>query len=69
MDMDGGVVMDQAYNLSSPDYYPDYAPMPMDMNGFQRVKDFYSPFHGFLSLIVCFFGIIANVANIIVLTR
>lgn len=46
--------------------YPNY---PGDDDTFQRVKNFYSPYHGFLSLAVCFFGIIANVANIIVLTR
>lgn len=34
-----------------------------------RFKDFYVIFHGYLSLVVCVFGIIANIANIIVLTR
>ncbi|CAG2110456.1 unnamed protein product, partial [Medioppia subpectinata] len=34
-----------------------------------RFADFYRPIHGYLSLAVCVFGIIANVLNIIVLTR
>lgn len=54
------------YNNNGTIPYPYY---PGDDDTFQRVKNFYSPYHGFLSLVVCFFGIIANVANIIVLTR
>ncbi|CAG2163501.1 unnamed protein product [Oppiella nova] len=34
-----------------------------------RFSNFYRPIHGYLSLAVCVFGIIANVLNIIVLTR
>ncbi|XP_054164377.1 G-protein coupled receptor dmsr-1-like [Oppia nitens] len=34
-----------------------------------RFSEFYRPIHGYLSLAVCVFGIIANVLNIIVLTR
>lgn len=29
----------------------------------------YLPFHGYLSLLVCVFGIFANILNIVVLTR
>ena len=36
---------------------------------FERFYYFYRPIHGYLSLAVCVFGIIANVLNIIVLTR
>lgn len=36
---------------------------------FERFNLFYRPIHGYLSLAVCVFGIIANVLNIIVLTR
>ena len=32
-------------------------------------KLIYLPFHGYLSLVVCIFGIVTNIANIIVLTR
>lgn len=32
-------------------------------------RDFYSSIHGYISMIVCLFGITANVMNIIVLTR
>jgi hypothetical protein len=30
---------------------------------------FYLPIHGYFSISVCMFGIVANIANIIVLTR
>lgn len=36
---------------------------------FESFYNFYRPIHGYLSLAVCVFGIIANVLNIIVLTR
>jgi hypothetical protein len=36
---------------------------------FESFHYFYRPIHGYLSLAVCVFGIIANVLNIIVLTR
>jgi hypothetical protein len=36
---------------------------------FESFHHFYRPIHGYLSLAVCVFGIIANVLNIIVLTR
>lgn len=36
---------------------------------FYRFKNIYLPFHGYLSIIVCIFGIVTNIANIIVLTR
>ncbi|OTF80083.1 hypothetical protein BLA29_015300, partial [Euroglyphus maynei] len=35
---------------------------------FQRLNYEYRNIHGYLSLVVCVFGIIANVLNIIVLT-
>lgn len=34
-----------------------------------QFKQFYHPLHGYLSLLVCGFGILANTLNIIVLTR
>lgn len=36
---------------------------------FTTLNEFYSPIHGYLSLLVCVFGIFANVLNIVVLTR
>ena len=36
---------------------------------FYAVFQIYAPIHGYLSIIVCVFGIIANVINITVLTR
>ncbi|XP_076323336.1 G-protein coupled receptor dmsr-1-like [Tachypleus tridentatus] len=41
-------------------YYGDY---------FQSFKAQYIPIHGYLSLIICIFGIMTNILNIIVLTR
>lgn len=32
-------------------------------------KSMYLPIHGYFSISVCVFGIIANIANVIVLTR
>lgn len=32
-------------------------------------SEFYRPIHGYLSLLVCIFGIFANLLNIVVLTR
>lgn len=34
-----------------------------------RLKQVYLPLHGYLSFVVCIFGIVTNIANIIVLTR
>lgn len=36
---------------------------------FRKFRKFFLPLHGYLSLSVCLFGIIANILNIIVLTR
>uniref|UniRef100_A0A0A9WNR0 FMRFamide receptor n=1 Tax=Lygus hesperus TaxID=30085 RepID=A0A0A9WNR0_LYGHE len=36
---------------------------------FNDVRDFYLPLHGYTSLIVCLFGSVANLLNIMVLTR
>lgn len=36
---------------------------------FRKVFDAYAPIHGYLAIIVCVFGIIANILNIAILTR
>lgn len=36
---------------------------------FAHFRYFYAPIHGYLSLMICIFGIIANSLNVIVLTR
>lgn len=36
---------------------------------FEALTNYYSQVHGWLSLFVCLFGIIANLVNILVLTR
>ena len=36
---------------------------------FRQFKKVYAPYHGYLSLFVCIFGIITNVLNIVVLTQ
>ena len=39
-------------------------------DGFLHVFQYrFEPIHGYLSLVVCVFGIIANILNIVVLTR
>lgn len=38
-------------------------------SGLENFREWYLIIHGYLSLVVCIFGIIANIANIIVLTR
>lgn len=35
----------------------------------EAFRDSYAPLHGYISVFVCVFGIVANVANIVVLTR
>ena len=35
----------------------------------EHFRQIYLPFHGWISVFVCLFGIIANILNIIVLTR
>lgn len=44
-------------------------PQPYYGDQLYRFRNCYSEVHGYLSLIVCTFGIIANILNIIVLTR
>jgi len=36
---------------------------------FHQFRETYTPIHGWISVFVCLFGIIANILNIIVLTR
>lgn len=36
---------------------------------FKTFSRYYQPVHGYLSLLVCIFGIFANLLNIVVLTR
>lgn len=55
--------MSSAYNRSCMDTV-DRPDGPLD-----HFREFYLVIHGYLSLAVCVFGIIANIANIIVLTR
>lgn len=43
-----------------------YASIGVSIEQFRQI---YLPFHGWISVFVCLFGIIANILNIIVLTR
>ena len=48
----------------------DYANVSMlNDEGLVWFREMYLVVHGYISLVVCTFGIIANIANIIVLTR
>lgn len=42
---------------------------PFHGDYFHHFNEYYTPIHGYISLIVCVFGIIANILNIVVLTR
>ena len=44
-------------------------PKPYFGDFFYSILDAYYPIHGYLSLLVCIFGIFANILNIVVLTR
>ena len=41
----------------------------VDLPVLYRLVSFYKPIHGYLALIVCVYGIIANALNVIVLTK
>lgn len=43
--------------------------VPTNLSYFEAFTSYYSEVHGWISLTVCIFGIIANIVNIIVLTR
>lgn len=42
---------------------------PANLSYFEAFTNYYSEVHGYISLTVCIFGIIANLVNILVLTR
>ncbi len=48
------------YSIDESPYYGGY---------FTQFRENYTPFHGWISVFVCIFGIIANILNIMVLTR
>ena len=48
---------------------PDYNYYLTIGESLEDFRDVYTPIHGWISIFVCLFGIIANILNIIVLTR
>ena len=65
-----GQEMDEMTNTTNQSLILDQSPENMFYGvEFEQFYYFYRPIHGYLSLAVCVFGIIANVLNIIVLTR
>ncbi|XP_060078483.1 G-protein coupled receptor dmsr-1-like [Ylistrum balloti] len=47
----------------------NYVATVEEVSGLQKFEDWYKPIHGYLAAIVCVFGVIANILNIVVLTR
>lgn len=56
-------------NFDHPNYNESYNDGSYNPNLLVTFADYYKPIHGYLSLLVCIFGIFANLLNIVVLTR
>ena len=60
---------DWAYLDSSPSFDYSQRAELRPPTGLERFSAAYQPIHGYVSLVVCVFGIASNVMNIVVLTR
>ncbi|XP_033764072.1 sex peptide receptor-like [Pecten maximus] len=47
----------------------NYVSTVEEISGLRKFEEWYKPIHGYLAAIVCVFGVIANILNIVVLTR
>lgn len=47
----------------------NYVSSTNEISGLLKFEEWYKPIHGYLAAIICIFGVIANMLNIIVLTR
>ena len=57
------------HNSSMPGSPPASLHSSANLSYFEAFTTYYSEVHGYISLTVCIFGIIANLVNILVLTR